>query len=206
MAAVNPNAQTTAHSLDTRDIRDMSRDIDITPEQAVRVLLKQIGEDPNRDGLRDTPARVVCALREMTVGYDQDPAKILSRTFSENHDEMIILRGITFHSLCEHHLLTFTGSVAVAYIPGKVVGVSKLARLVECYARRLQIQERMTQQIAQAVQEHLGAVGVGVVVKAHHLCMGCRGVRQPEAEMITSCMLGALREQPETRAELLSLI
>src|SRR5207244_2895666 len=143
---------------------------------------------------------------EMTAEYQQDPAQILSRTFEESHDEMIVLRGVSFHSLCEHHLLPFSGSAAIAYIPGKVVGVSKLARLVECYARRLQIQERMTQQIAQAVQEHLNPVGVGVVIKAKHLCMGCRGVYQPGAEMITSCMLGALREQPETRAELLSLI
>lgn len=199
MAAVDPNPQTAPHSLGA------SAD-NLDPEACVRALLNHIGENPDREGLCDTPARVVRALREMTAGYQQDPAQILSRTFSESHDEMIVLRGVSFHSLCEHHLLTFSGSATVAYIPGKVVGVSKLARLVECYARRLQIQERMTQQIAQAVEEHLRAVGVGVVIKAHHLCMGCRGVRQSGAEMITSCMLGALREQPETRAELLSLL
>jgi len=173
-------------------------------EGAVVTLLRWIGEDPDRDGLRDTPARVAKAWREMTSGYDDDPAAILSRTFDESSDEMIVLRGIDFHSTCEHHLLPFHGTAMVGYLPGKVVGISKLARLVECFARRLQIQERMTRQIAEAVETHLDARGVGVIVRAHHLCMGCRGVRQPEAEMVTSAMLGTLRSDAKSRAEFLS--
>src|SRR5262245_15437847 len=172
-------------------------------EDAVVTLLRWVGEDPERDGLRDTPARVAKAWREMTSGYDDDPAEILSRTFDESSDEMIILRGISFYSTCEHHLLPFYGTATVGYLPGKVVGISKLARLVECFARRLQIQERMTRQIAEAVQTHLEARGVGVVLRAHHLCMGCRGVRQEETEMVTSSMLGTLRIDPASRSEFL---
>jgi GTP cyclohydrolase I len=174
-------------------------------EDAVVTLLKYIGEDPERDGLAGTPERVVRAWRELTAGYAEDPADILSRTFEETSDEMIILRGITFHSMCEHHLLPFQGTAAVGYLPGKVVGISKLARLVHCFARRLQIQERMTRQIADAVQEHLGARGVGVIVRAQHLCMACRGVRQEETEMVTSAMLGTLRSDATSRAEFLRL-
>ena len=174
-------------------------------EDAVVTLLKYIGEDPERDGLAGTPERVVRAWRELTAGYAEDPAEILSRTFEETSDEMIILRGISFHSMCEHHLLPFQGTAAVGYLPGKVVGISKLARLVHCFARRLQIQERMTRQIADAVQEHLGARGVGVIVRAQHLCMACRGVRQEETEMVTSAMLGTLRSDATSRAEFLRL-
>lgn len=175
-------------------------------EAAIETLLRFVGEDPTRDGLIDTPARVVRAWREMTAGYKENPAEILSITFDEQYDEMVIMRGITFYSLCEHHALNFSGTVSVGYIPGKVVGISKLVRLVQCFARRLQIQERMTQQIAQAIETHLEAVGVGVIVKARHLCMGCRGVRQPESELITSSMLGALREKGPARMEFLQLI
>jgi len=174
-------------------------------EDAVVTLLQYIGEDPERDGLAGTPERVVRAWRELTAGYADDPAEILSRTFEETSDEMIILRGISFHSMCEHHLLPFQGTAAVGYLPGKVVGISKLARLVHCFARRLQIQERMTRQIADAVQEHLGARGVGVIVRAQHLCMACRGVRQEETEMVTSAMLGTLRSDATSRAEFLRL-
>src|SRR2546428_8040586 len=174
-------------------------------EKAVVILLRFIGEDPQRDGLADTPARVVKAWREMTAGYDEDPAEILSRTFDETSDEMIVLRGISFYSTCEHHLLPFYGEASVGYLPGKVVGISKLARLVNCFARRLQIQERMTHQIAESIQRHLGAKGVGVVLRAHHLCMGCRGVKQEETEMVTSAMLGKLRSEATTRAEFLRL-
>ena len=177
--------------------------------EAVRTLLRFLGEDPEREGLRDTPLRVVRALAEMTEGYNQDPAAILSRTFDEKHDQMVVLRGIEFNSLCEHHLLIFTGTATVGYIPGRegqVVGISKLARLVQVYARRLQIQERMTECIARDIEWYLQAEGVGVVIKAKHLCMACRGVRQASAEMVTSCMLGSLRVQPEARAELLSLL
>ena len=172
-------------------------------EEAIVTLLRYIGEDPDRDGLRDTPARVARAWREMTSGYDDDPATILGRTFDESSDEMIILRGISFYSTCEHHLLPFYGTATVGYLPGKVVGISKLARLVECFARRLQIQERMTRQIAEAVETHLDARGVAVVLRAHHLCMGCRGVRQEETEMVTSSMLGTLRSDATSRSEFL---
>jgi len=174
-------------------------------EEAVTTLLRFIGEEPERDGLRDTPARVVKAWREMTAGYAEDPAEILSRTFAETSDEMVILRGISFYSTCEHHLLPFYGEAVVGYLPGKVVGISKLARLVECFAKRLQVQERMTRQIAEVVEKHLDARGVGVVLRAHHLCMGCRGVRQEETEMVTSSMLGTLRTDATSRAEFLRL-
>ncbi len=174
-------------------------------EEAVATLLRFIGEEPERDGLRDTPARVVKAWREMTAGYAEDPAEILARTFDESSDELVILRGISFYSTCEHHLLPFYGQAVVGYLPGKVVGISKLARLVECFAKRLQVQERMTRQIAEAVEAHLEARGVGVVLRAHHLCMGCRGVRQEETEMVTSSMLGTLRTDATSRAEFLKL-
>ena len=174
-------------------------------ERAVETLLRWVGEDPRRDGLADTPARVAKAFREMTSGYLEDPAEILSRTFEETSDEMVILRGITFQSMCEHHLLPFLGTATVGYLPGKVVGISKLARLVNCFARRLQIQERLTRQIADAVEKHLEARGVAVVIRAQHLCMACRGVRQMESEMVTSAMLGTLRTDATSRAEFLRL-
>lgn len=174
-------------------------------EEAVTALLRLVGEDSQRDGLRETPRRVVKALLEMTAGYDESPADILSKTFAEHSDELIVLRGIDFHSMCEHHMLPFQGVAHVGYLPGKVVGISKLARLVHCFARRLQIQERMTQQIAHAVETHLEARGVGVIVTAHHLCMGCRGVRLPNTELVTSAMLGTLRNSAETRSEFLRL-
>lgn len=187
--------------------RDSNDDVaDVTARNAVTTLLRYVGEDPGRDGLADTPARVVRAWREMTAGYAEDPAEILSRTFEESSDELVILSGISFYSTCEHHLLPFYGTASVGYLPGKVVGISKLARLVQCFARRLQIQERLTKQIASSVAQHLDARGVGVVIRAHHLCMGCRGARQPGTEMVTSSMLGTLREDAVSRSELLRLI
>jgi GTP cyclohydrolase IA len=187
----------TLHALEKIEVEDGRR--------AVEVLLRVIGEDPERDGLRETPGRVVKALLEMTAGYAQSPEEILATTFAEHSDELIILRGIDFYSTCEHHLLPFHGVAHVGYLPGKVVGISKLARLVHCFAARLQIQERMTQQIASAVEMHLEARGVGVVVAAHHLCMGCRGVKLPTSQLITSAMLGTLRSSAETRSEFLRL-
>ena len=175
-------------------------------EEAITTLLRFLGEDPQRDGLLDTPGRVVRAWREMTAGYSENAAEILSRTFEETSDELVILSGISFYSTCEHHLLPFYGTASVGYLPGKVVGISKLARLVQCFARRLQIQERMTKQIASSIAEHLDARGVGVVIKAHHLCMGCRGARQPATEMVTSSMLGTLRDDAVSRSEFLRLI
>ncbi len=174
-------------------------------EEAVVSLIRMIGEDPARDGLIETPRRVLEALREMTAGYDEDPAEILSKTFDETSDELIVLRGIEFYSICEHHLLPFYGTAAVGYLPGKVVGISKLARLVHCYGRRLQIQERLTRQIADSIQRHLDARGTAVIVRAHHLCMGCRGVKLPGTELVTSAMLGTLRDDAVTRAEFLRL-
>lgn len=179
----------------------------LDPEMAVRALLRHLGEDPDREGLVDTPGRVVRALGELTAGYGQDPAVILERRFTEACDEMVVLSGVTFTSLCEHHLLPFVGTVDLGYVPnGQVVGLSKLARLVECFARRLQVQERMTLQVAQALELHLGAAGVAVLVRAHHSCMGCRGVQKPTAVMVTSAMLGIMRDQPATRAEFLALV
>lgn len=171
------------------------------------VVLFAIGEDPAREGLRGTPDRVARAWCELTAGYDEDPAAILECCFAGASDEMVVLRGISFYSTCEHHLLPFYGTAAVGYLPGArgVVGISKLARLVNCYARRLQIQERMTTEIANAVRDHLGPLGVGVVVRAHHLCMGCRGVMQPASEMVTSAMYGRFRESDAARAEFMRL-
>lgn len=177
------------------------------PTDAVVRLLQHLGEDPSRDGLIDTPRRVVKALRELTSGYDKDPAQILSTTFEVEHDEMIVLRNIPFSSLCEHHMLPFHGHATVAYIPkpgGRVVGLSKLARLVDAYARRLQVQERMTDEIAKALETHLDALGVGVIITAHHTCMSMRGIGTP-GEMVTSAMRGVMRTDHDARAELLAL-
>ncbi len=175
------------------------------PEDAVVRLLDFVGEDPHREGLAATPSRVLRSLTELTAGYADDPASILSTVFTEQHDQMVVVDGVEFTSLCEHHLLPFVGTAVVGYVPrGKVVGLSKLARLVECYARRLQVQERMTEQIAVALMEHLAPEGAGVVVRAHHSCMGCRGVRKPSARMTTSALYGIMRYSAETRAEFLA--
>lgn len=178
-----------------------------TAEDAVRCLLRLVGVDPDSGGLKDTPKRVVKALQEITVGYGQDPADILGKVFEEAYDEIVVLRAIPFTSICEHHLMSFTGTACVGYLPGDkgVVGLSKLARLVDCFALRLQVQERLTKQIADAVSTHLGARAVGVVVRASHSCMACRGVRKPGAEMVTSCMMGAFRTEPSARAEFFKL-
>lgn len=176
------------------------------PADAVVRILQHVGEDPEREGLRDTPGRVLRAFTEMTAGYGEDPAAILSTVFDEQHDQMVVLSGIEFTALCEHHLLPFVGTATVGYVPnGKVVGLSKLARLVECFARRLQVQERMTNQVAQAVMEHLQPLGVGVIIEAHHSCMGCRGVRKPSAVMKTSALAGIMRWDSTARGEFLRL-
>lgn len=176
------------------------------PLDAVVRLLEHVGEDPTREGLLATPGRVVRAFTEMTAGYGLDPAEILATVFDEDCDEMVVVTGIRFSSLCEHHLLPFTGTAVVGYVPeGKVVGLSKIPRLVHAFARRLQVQERMTGQIAQALNEVLAPKGVGVVVRAHHSCMGCRGVQQPDAQMVTSSTLGLFRDDPRARAEFLAL-
>jgi len=176
-------------------------------QQAVRQIIGALGEDPARDGLTKTPSRVARAFEELTSGYTQNPSVILASQFdNEDYDEMIIVKDVGFTSLCEHHLLPFTGFATIAYIPAhdKIVGISKLARLVECFARRLQVQERITTQIAHAINENLMPQGVGVIVRATHSCMAIRGV-QKAAETVTSCMLGAFRVDAGARAELMAL-
>jgi GTP cyclohydrolase I len=171
----------------------------------IESLLRYLGQDPTEEGLAKTPMRVVKAMSEMCAGYDEDPKEILETAFKADYDQMVILKGIAFTSLCEHHLLPFIGTATVAYIPkGRVVGLSKLARLTMCFARRLQLQERMTTQIADALQEHVDPVGVGVIVRASHQCMACRGIRVSGATMVTSALRGEF-VQPEVRAEFLRL-
>lgn len=172
--------------------------------KAVRLLIQSV-DDPDREGLQDTPLRVIKALKEMTTGYNEDPALILSKTFNERCDDMIVVTGIAFTSLCEHHMLPFTGTANVGYIPGKVVGLSKIARLVDCFARRLQIQERMTAQIADAISQHLEAKGVAVVINGAHACMSCRGVKKAGATMVTSAMHGIFKDNTSARSEFLAL-
>jgi len=178
-------------------------------EEAVRTLLRWAGEDPRREGLRDTPARVASAYRDWFSGYDSDPADYLRRTFEEvgGYDEMVVLRDIAFESHCEHHMAPIIGRVHVGYLPtDKVVGISKLARVVEGYARRFQVQEKLTAQIAGCIDEVLKPRGVGVVVDAVHQCMTTRGVRKRSVSMITSRMTGTFREDARTRAEFLQFI
>ena len=174
----------------------------------VRDLLSELGEDPGRDGLQRTPIRVEESLRHLTSGYGQDPAEVLRRgSFKEEYDEMIVVRDIALFSLCEHHLLPFYGKAHVAYIPsGKLVGLSKIPRVVDIFARRLQVQERLTNQIARCIQEVLNPQGVGVVIEALHLCMAMRGVEKQDAITTTSAVFGVFREDRATRSEFLSLI
>jgi GTP cyclohydrolase I len=177
-------------------------------ETAVRTLLRWAGDDPNREGLSDTPARVARAFEEHFRGYAQDPAEILRRTFSETcgYDEMIVLRGIPFESHCEHHVSPIIGRAWIAYVPsGRVVGISKLARVVEVFAKRLQIQEKMTVQIADTIDDVLRPVGVGVIIKATHHCMSTRGIHKHETDLVTSRMLGCFRDDPIVRQEFLAL-
>ncbi len=176
--------------------------------RAVRELLLAIGEDPDREGLQETPARVARACTEIFAGLDQNPGEVLSKTFDISHDELVLVRDIEVWSVCEHHLLPFTGVAHVGYIPargGQVTGLSKIARLVDAYARRPQVQERLTTQIADAIVEHLGARGVIVVIDCEHQCMSMRGVRKGGARTMTSAVRGQLRD-PATRAEAMSLI
>ncbi len=178
-------------------------------EEAVRTLLRWAGDDPVREGLRETPSRVVRAYEEFFSGYDTDPRELLERTFEETdgYDEMVLLRDIRFESHCEHHLAPIIGRAHVGYLPkSRVVGISKLARLVEAYAKRLQIQEKMTAQVANTISEVLEPAGVAVVIEAAHQCMTTRGVHKPGVTMVTSRMLGAFRKDPSTRREFLSMI
>lgn len=175
--------------------------------RAVRELLLAIGEDPDREGLRDTPKRVAQMYAETAAGFDLDPADVLSVQFDEDHQEMVLMRDTPFYSLCEHHLLPFFGTAHVAYIPrGKVVGISKLARAVDVFAKRPQVQERLTSQIADAVMEVVQPEGVAVVLRAEHLCMAMRGVRKPGSSIVTSALRGVFVANGPTRAEALSLL
>ena len=178
-------------------------------EEAVRTLIRWAGDDPTREGLLDTPARVVRSYEEFFAGYLDDPVQILSRTFSEvdGYDEMIVMTDIRFESHCEHHMVPIIGKAHVAYLPDhRVVGISKLARLVDIYAKRLQIQERMTVQIADTLNDVLQPKGVAVVIEGAHQCMTTRGVHKPGVAMVTSRMLGAFRSDPSTRREFLAMI
>lgn len=177
-------------------------------EAAVREILVAVGEDPDREGLKETPARVARAYAETFAGLHQDPAELLATTFDIDHDELVIVRDIALYSTCEHHLVPFHGVAHVGYVPGRsgqVTGLSKLARLVDVYARRPQVQERLTSQIADALVEHLDVAGVIVVVEAEHLCMSMRGVRKPGARTLTSAVRGQLRNAA-TRAEAMALL
>ncbi len=188
---------------------DVTRPTEDEAREAVRTLLRWAGDDPAREGLHDTPKRVARAYEEFFAGYDQDPVAYLQRTFEEvdGYDEMVLLRDIRLESFCEHHLAPIIGKIHIGYLPDhRVVGISKLARVAEAYARRLQIQEKLTAQIANCIEEVLQPKGVAVVIEAEHQCMTTRGVHKPGVSMITSRMLGAFRENPDTRREFLSLI
>src|SRR3954470_91350 len=180
---------------------------DVSSEEIYREILRRIGEDPKRDGLLLTPGRVEKSMNYLTKGYDEDPSKLLrGALFDVDYDEMVIVKDIEMFSLCEHHMLPFFGKVHVAYIPkGKVIGLSKIPRLVEVFARRLQVQERLTRQIADTIQEAIQPQGVGVIMEARHLCMMMRGVEKQHSSTVTSAMVGSFRDQ-KTRNEFLSLV
>lgn len=176
-------------------------------EKAVTEILLAVGEDVTREGLKDTPKRVARMYAELLAGMQQNPKEHLRSVFTENYDEIVLLRGIPFYSICEHHLMPFIGSAAVAYVPsGAVLGVSKLARIVDCFARRLQSQERLTYQIADFIMNSLKPRGVAVVIEASHSCMTIRGIKKPGSVMVTSALRGLFRKDPKSRSEVLSLM
>ena len=201
----SPNASSDIHDQNGHADRPSREEA----EAAVRVLIRWAGDDPTREGLVDTPSRVIRSYEEFFAGYAQDPREILARTFSEvqGYDEMIVLKDIRFESYCEHHMVPIIGRAHVAYLPReRVVGISKLARLVDAFAKRLQIQEKMTAQIADTLEEVLQPLGVGVILEATHQCMSTRGVHKAGATMVTSRMLGTFRDDPSTRREFLSIV
>lgn len=203
------NIQTPARQFPDSDSSSVIRPTREEAEAAVRTLLRWAGEDPNREGLVDTPARVVRAYEEFFSGYATDPVELLARSFEETdgYDEMVLLRDIRVESHCEHHMVPIIGRAHIAYIPdGRVVGISKLARVLDAYARRLQIQEKLTAQVANTIEQVLKPKGVAVVIEAQHQCMSTRGVHKPGVGMVTSRMLGAFRDNPSTRREFLALI
>jgi len=176
-------------------------------ESAVREILSAVGDDPDREGLRETPARVARMYEELFSGLASDPGELLITTFTETYDELVVLRDIPFNSMCEHHLMPFEGRAAVAYLPdGKIAGISKLARVVDAYARRPQVQERLTSEIADLLMQRLAAKGVAVVLRAVHTCMTCRGVKKAGTVMITSAVRGTCKSDPRTRSEVMSLL
>jgi len=190
--------------------RAMSREeglAEFSTQELYREMLSRLGEDPKRDGLLATPGRIEKSMAFLTKGYEEDPAKILrGALFDVDYDEMVIVKDVEMFSLCEHHMLPFFGKVHVAYIPkGKVIGLSKIPRLVEVFARRLQVQERLTRQVADAIEDAIHPQGVGVVIEARHLCMMMRGIEKQHSSTVTSAMVGVFR-QKETRAEFLSLV
>ena len=187
----------------------MERPSEADARDAVRTLIRWAGDDPEREGLLGTPDRVARSYREFFSGYGQDPEELLSRTFSEveNYDEMVVLRDIAMESHCEHHMVPIVGVAHIGYLPDRrVVGISKLARVLDVYAKRLQIQEKLTRQVAECIQHVLEPRGVAVVIEAAHECMTTRGVHKTGVKMVTSCLLGAFREDPSTRREFLSMI
>lgn len=178
-------------------------------EQGVRLMLEGMGEDPDREGLQKTPARVAKMYEEICSGMDQDPSELFETTFDEHHQEMVLVRDIPFYSICEHHLVPFFGKAHVAYIPakdGRICGISKLARLVDCFAKRPQVQERLTSQVADTLVRELHPEGVIVVMEAEHLCMSMRGVKKPGSKTTTSAVRGSFQKNSATRAEALTLI
>ena len=189
-----------------RDMATKSSDLDL--EGLVRDLLVRIGEDPGREGLRRTPQRCAKALEFLTSGYGEDPEQVVNNAvFDDPCDEMVVVKDIELYSLCEHHLLPFFGECHIAYIPdGRIIGLSKLPRLVDVFSRRLQVQERLTAEIANAIQRLLKPKGVGVVIRASHLCMMMRGVQKQHSQAVTSCMLGGFKRDSRTRSEFLNLI
>jgi GTP cyclohydrolase I len=205
-AVVNPQPVRPSPSLGAADGGVPGRD---EAEAAVRTLIRWAGDDPEREGLRDTPKRVAKAFEELFAGYRQTPEEMLARTFDDvaGYDDLVIVRDIDFHSHCEHHMVPFHGRAHIGYFPAKgVVGLSKLARVVDVYARRLQTQETMTAQIAQAIQDHLKPRGVGVIVEAEHMCMCMRGVRKPGARTVTTQFTGLFRDDPSEQARFLAML
>jgi GTP cyclohydrolase I len=209
-SSANPGAAAPA----TDHVRNAPKPVEPRPtreqaEEAVRTLIAYIGDDPNREGVRDTPKRVVGAYEELYRGYRESPAETLERTFSETgaYDDLVLVRDISFNSFCEHHMMPFTGKAHVAYMPvDKVVGLSKLARLVDVYARRLQTQEHMNSQIATAIEEILKPRGVAVLIEAEHTCMSLRGVEKPGALTVTTQFRGAFRDDPNEQLRFISLV
>ena len=188
--------------------QDISKPVDVERiERAVGEILSAVGEDPNREGLKGTPRRVANMYVELLEGMQHEPAEHLQSIFHEKYDEVVLLRDIPFFSICEHHMMPFIGTANVAYLPdGKVLGVSKIARIVDCFAKRLQVQERLTAQVADFLMDNLRPKGVAVVIEASHSCMTIRGIRKPNSEMVTSALRGLFKSDPRSRAEVLGLM